>query len=172
LIRQAEGGTLFLDDIESLSPNNQSKLLRFLQSKEYTPLGSGKPLTANVRVIAATNADLMEMVRQRKFREDLYFRLEVLKLSIPPLRKRVEDIPVLANHLVTRYSTEYGRNLRPLTESALQKLCACTWPGNVRQLENVIQNAVIYSMSDVIREEDFDLAPDRQDTFRRYPCCL
>jgi DNA-binding NtrC family response regulator len=174
LIQEAEGGTLFLDDIESLSLNNQAKLLRFLQCKEYTPLGLGKPRTANVRVIAATNADLVEMVRQKRFREDLYFRLEVMKLSLPPLRQRLGDIPVLANYLVSRYSAAYGKILGPLTDRALQKLCACNWPGNVRQLENVIHKAVVYSISEVLTESDFDLdtAENRStssDDFRLLP---
>ncbi len=156
LIQQAEGGTLFLDDVESLSLNNQTKLLRFLQGNEYTPLGGGRPVKADVRIIAATNADLLDHVRQKTFRQDVYFRLEVLALKLPPLRERVEDIPLLANHLIARYCSSYGKSLVTLSPGALQRLSAYDWPGNVRQLENVIHKAVVHATSQVLGAGDID----------------
>jgi DNA-binding NtrC family response regulator len=154
LIEQANGGTLFLDEIESLSMSSQVRLLRFLQGNEYTPLGSGKPLRADVRVIAATNADLMQRVREKSFREDVYYRLEVLTLSLPPLRERCEDIPSLAGHLVARYCSLYGKPQASLTPDALQTLKSYSWPGNVRELENVIHKAVIHASSNVLTRSD------------------
>jgi DNA-binding NtrC family response regulator len=154
LIQEAAGGTIFLDDIESLSLNNQAKLLRFLQGNEYTPLGSGKPVKAEVRIIAATNADLLQRVRERTFREDMYFRLEVLTLSLPPLRERVEDIPLLAHYFASRYCSAYGKPEVSFSCSAIEKLSAYSWPGNVRQLENVLHRAIVHSTNSILSSSD------------------
>jgi two-component system response regulator GlrR len=152
LIHEAERGTIFLDDIESLSMKNQAKLLRFLEGTEYMPLGSSKIRTSNVRIIAATNADLVQRVKQNLFREDLYFRLAVLTITIPPLRSRAEDIPALALHFLTHYSAMYGKQGVRFAPRALERLSAHSWPGNVRELENVVHNAVIHCDLPVISD--------------------
>lgn len=157
LIAEAEGGTLFLDEIDTLSPSAQIKLLRFLQNGEYRPLGSSRSVTADVRVIAATNTDLRRQVELKLFREDLYYRLNVLSLSIPPLRERIGDIPHLASHFLSRYTGPHGRKTSALSQAVLQKLLLYSWPGNVRELEGVIQRAVILSASPTLRPDDIDL---------------
>jgi DNA-binding NtrC family response regulator len=157
LLAEAEGGTLFLDEIDTLSASAQVKLLRFLQDREYRPLGSAKSRIADVRIIAATNADLRQQVQAKRFREDLYYRLKILSLSLPPLRERVEDIPLLATHFLTRYGSQYGQGSVRLSSGALQKLRAYPWPGNVRELEGVIQQAVILASSSTLRPDDLDL---------------
>ena len=164
LIAEAEGGTLLLDEVDALSPAAQIKLLRFLQSGEYRPLGSSRPVVANVRIIAATNTDLTRCIEQKLFREDLHFRLNVLSLSIPALRDRGSDILHLATHFLFAYSKEYQRLTPQLSEDALQKLLDYSWPGNVRELEGVIQRAIVLQKSQVLTPEDLELpkANDRQ----------
>ena len=157
LIAEAEGGTLVLDEVDSLSPSAQVKLLRFLQSGEYRPLGSSRNLSADIRIIAATNADLKQQLELKHFRQDLYYRVNVLSLSIPPLRERIEDIPHLASHFLTRYAIQYGRERSRLSPAALQKLMVYSWPGNVRELECVIQRAMLLSSSAVLRPEEINL---------------
>lgn len=157
LIAEAEGGTLFLDEVDALSPAAQIKLLRFLQSGEYRPLGSPKAVVADVRVIAASNTDLLGRVEQRLFREDLHYRLNVLSLAIPPLRDRGRDILDLASHFLTVYGNEQNRSMVRLSESALDKLMNYGWPGNVRELEAVIQRAVVLQQSPVLTPEDLEL---------------
>jgi two-component system, NtrC family, response regulator GlrR len=143
LLREATGGSLFLDEVDTLTPSLQVKLLRFLQDKEYRPLGTSKPRHANVRVIAASNIPLEEALRTGHFRRDLYYRLSVLSLELPPLRDRPEDIPVLARHFLAKYAAEFKRPARDFAPGAIQPLLAQSWPGNVRELENVIQRAVL-----------------------------
>jgi two-component system, NtrC family, response regulator GlrR len=155
LIREAEGGTIFLDDIESLSSKNQAKLLRFLEGTEYMPLGSSKMRRSDVRVMASTNADLALHVSQGLFREDLYFRLAVLTLIIPPLRSRAEDVQPLAKHFAAYYSCIYNKTVT-LSPTALDRLTGYAWPGNVRELENVIHRAVVHATTPVIDEIEFD----------------
>jgi DNA-binding NtrC family response regulator len=157
LIAEAEGGTLVLDEVDSLSPSAQVKLLRFLQSGEYRPLGSSRILSADTRIIAATNADLKRQLELKLFRPDLYYRLNVLSLSIPPLRERIEDVPYLASHFLIRYAIQSGREPSRLSPGALQKLMVYSWPGNVRELECVIQGAMILSSSPVLQPEEIDL---------------
>jgi DNA-binding NtrC family response regulator len=154
LIHEAEGGTIFLDDIESLSLKNQAKLLRFLEATEYMPLGSSKMRRSDVRVIASTNADLSQHARQGLFREDLYFRLAVLTLIIPPLRSRREDIPPLAEHFAAQYSAHYGKTVT-LSCGVLKRLSLHTWPGNVRELQNLIHRGVVHAVGSVIDEIEF-----------------
>jgi two-component system, NtrC family, response regulator GlrR len=149
VIRMAEGGTVFLDDVESLSLINQAKLLRFLQGNEYIPLGHGRPIRAHVRIIAATNADLSDQVKKKAFREDLYFRLEVLKVVTPPLRERTEDIIALTRHFVSRYSLLYGKQAPALTESATRVLCRCP---------NILHRAVVHCSTGTLTEDDIDIA--------------
>lgn len=157
LLAEAAGGTLFLDEVDSLSPSAQAKLLRLLQDGEYRPLGSSRSLKADVRIIVSTNADLKQLVQAKLFRQDLYHRLNVLSLHIPPLRERMEDISLLALHFLTRYASQFGRGSLRYSPAATEKLLAYHWPGNVRELEGVIQRAVILSSSPVLQAEDLDL---------------
>lgn len=168
LVAEAEGGTLFLDEVGTLSLSAQAKLLRFLQNKEYRHLGSSKSATADVRVISATNADLRQLIEAKLFREDLFHRLNVLSLTLPPLRDRVGDIPLLAAYFLDRYANQMGRNSLRLSPDALQKLIDYHWPGNVRELEGVIHRTVVLCLSSILRAEDIDLpaAPSQREVFR------
>jgi PAS domain S-box-containing protein len=154
-IAAAEGGTLFLDEIGDLPRAMQIKVLRFLQEREYEPLGSNRSVRADLRVITATNRDLLAMVKQGAFREDLYFRLNVVQVDIPPLRQRSEDIPLLVNHYVKVYRESTGKAIEGLTEEAMACLMAYDFPGNVRELENVIERAFILCQGDRIGHEHF-----------------
>jgi len=158
LIAEAEGGTLFLDEVDALSAAAQIKLLRFLQSGEYRPLGSPRSSLADVRIIAATNTDLARRVELRLFREDLLYRLNVLSLTIPALRDRATDIVELATHFVGVYAKEHGRLTPQLGNDALSKLSQHSWPGNVRELEGVIQRAIVLRDSEVLTAADLDIA--------------
>ncbi len=157
LLAEAEGGTLFLDEVDALSAAAQVKLLRVLQTREYRPLGSTKSTLANVRIIAATNADLRTQVHAGLFRADLYYRLHLLSVQLPPLRERCPDIPLLARHFLQQYGQLHGRAALRLTPSAIRKLMTYPWPGNVRELEGVIQRSVILLSTSVVDAEDLDL---------------
>jgi DNA-binding NtrC family response regulator len=158
LIAEAEEGTLFLDEIDALSQSGQVKLLRFLQNGgEFRPLGSSRSVTAGVRIIAATNTDLFERVKAKLFREDLYYRLNVLSVIIPPLRERTEDIVHLANHFLAEYARERNTERRAISSEALRKLMAYEWPGNVRELESVILRTFILTASATLQAEDIKL---------------
>jgi two-component system, NtrC family, response regulator GlrR len=157
LLQEADGGTLFLDEINSLSLSVQSKLLRVLQDQEFRPLGSTKSKTVNVKIIAATNADLRHLVGTRQFREDLFYRLNVLSLALPPLRERKEDILLLVNHSLKVYAREFGKNSLHLNHAAKAKLMGYFWPGNVRELQGVIQRAVAMASGDTLEADDLDL---------------
>lgn len=158
LIAEAEGGTMFLDEVDTLSAPAQIKLLRFLQEFEYRPLGSSKSRVADVRLIAATNADLREKVRAKTFREDLYYRLNILKLHIPPLRERMEDIPLLTDFFLEHYALQYRRMKPRISPSAMQKLMAYSWPGNVRELEGIIQQSMVLCLAPVLQPENINLS--------------
>jgi DNA-binding NtrC family response regulator len=158
LLREASGGSLFLDEIESLPLPMQCKLLRFLQEKEYRPLGSAKSRHADVRVIAAANKSLEETVRAGRFRQDLYYRLNVLSLVMPPLRDRREDIPLLARHFVDQYAAEFSRPARALSEAAIKRLLNHSWPGNARELENTIERAVLLCDTPQIEVQHIELS--------------
>jgi DNA-binding NtrC family response regulator len=157
LIAEAEGGTLILDEVDALSSAAQSKLLRFLQNGEYRPLGSSRSMTADVRIIAATNADLFDRVKAKLFREDLYYRLNALSLMIPPLRERMEDIAHLSNHFLTQFARERNTERRGISSAALCKLMAYEWPGNVRELEGLILRALLLTTSAILQPEDINL---------------
>jgi DNA-binding NtrC family response regulator len=157
LIAEAEKGTLFLDEVDALSQSSQVKLLRFLENGEYRPLGSSRGLTANVRIISATNADLLEHVKAKLFREDLYYRLNALSVIIPPLRERNEDIVHLANHFLTQYARERNSERRVVSGEAVRKLMAYEWPGNVRELESVILRVLVLTASPTLQAEDIKL---------------
>ena len=141
--RQAEGGTLFLDEVGELPSSVQPKLLRVLQESRYTPVGGGRELHADVRVIAATNRDLASEVEQGRFREDLYYRLNVIPLTMPPLRQRREDIPRLVEHFAQRASRRHGVRVRPFPKPVLKRLLDHGWPGNVRELDNAVERLVL-----------------------------
>ena len=161
LIAEAEGGTLILDEVDTLSPAAQAKLLRFLQNGEYRPLGSSRSVTANVRIVAATNTDLFDRVKAKLFREDLYYRLNALSVIIPPLRERIEDIVHLSNHFLTQYARERNTERRGISSDALRKLMAYEWPGNVRELEGVILRALVLTTSATLQPEDINLPQQR-----------
>jgi DNA-binding NtrC family response regulator len=158
LVLEAEGGTLFLDEVDALSPFAQAKLLRFVQYREYRPLGCGRSRVANIRILAASNQDLRQAVAARHFREDLFHRLNVLSLVIPPLRERVDDIPLLAQRFLQRYRKTAESTPRLLSPAALDKLLTHTWPGNVRELECTLQRAVVLSGAPMIDAGDIDFA--------------
>jgi len=157
LIAEAEGGTLLLDEVDALTPSAQIKLLRFLQSGEYRPLGASRPTVADVRTIAATNRDIGRCVALKLFREDLHYRLNVLSLSIPALRDRGNDVLELAAHFLSVYAREHGRVTPRLSEDARQKLLNYSWPGNVRELEGVIQRAIVLRDATVLTADDLEL---------------
>jgi transcriptional regulator with GAF, ATPase, and Fis domain len=149
----ADGGTIFLDEIGTMSTALQAKLLRVLQEREFEPLGSERTQKVDVRVIAATNRDLRQMVSDGRFQEDLYYRLNVIPIHIPPLRERREDIPVLVEHFIAKHAQRAGRRVEGIAPPALQALHASDWPGNVRELENTIERAVVLSPAAVIGPE-------------------
>jgi DNA-binding NtrC family response regulator len=155
---EAAGGSLFLDEIGEVSPRVQIKLLRFLQEKEVRPVGSNHTAHVDVRIIAATNRDLPAEVAAGRFREDLYYRLSIVPIRLPPLRERPEDIPALCDHFLRRFAAEHHRAVGAIAPLALQKLCGHGWPGNVRELENVIRRAVILARTSVIEPADVVLA--------------
>jgi two-component system, NtrC family, response regulator GlrR len=163
LIEEANGGTLFLDEIDCLPVYAQVKLLRFLQDKEYRPLGSAKTRRANARVIAASNVDLNEAVEQGRMRRDLFYRLNTISLTLPPLRERREDIPLLAQHFLEKYSTGFGKSVKEISPEALCLLMVHPWPGNVRELEHIIEKALILCDGPILNAHDvggFSLAPE------------
>ena len=146
----ADGGTIFLDEIGTMSPALQSKLLRVLQEREFEPLGSERTEKVDLRVIAATNRDLRQMVADAKFQEDLFYRLNVIPIEIPPLRERRDDIPSLVEHFIQKHAQRVGRRIERLDESVMSGLQQYDWPGNVRELENTIERAVVLSTGPVI----------------------
>jgi DNA-binding NtrC family response regulator len=157
LVTAAEGGTLFLDEVEALAESTQVKLLRFLEEKKYKPLGQSDYRSADVRVIAAAKEDLWERVQKRQFREDLFYRLNVSRVSLPPLRERTEDIPVLVEYFINRYTVLYHKTIEGIKPAALLALIHHEWPGNIRELENVVQEAVVTTISGWIGAGDIDL---------------
>jgi DNA-binding NtrC family response regulator len=153
----ADRGTLFLDEIGEMPANIQAKLLRVLQEHEFERVGGTRPIQVDIRVVAATNSDLERAVRERRFRDDLYYRLNVVSLKIPPLRERKEDLPALVDHFLRRYSAELKKPLKRLTPAAMDSLRAYGWPGNVRELENVIERAIVLSSGDLIDRDSLPL---------------
>jgi DNA-binding NtrC family response regulator len=153
-IELANGGTVFLDEVGDVSQELQTKLLRFLQEREFDRVGGVRPIHVDVRIVAATNRDLDAAVRENRFREDLYHRLNVVPIILPPLRERREDVPALAHHFLQRFAKEVKKNLSRINEEALGKLYAYDWPGNVRELANVIERAVVLGQGPEIASHD------------------
>jgi two-component system, NtrC family, response regulator GlrR len=154
LIDEANGGTLFLDEVDCLPLMSQVKLLRFLQEREYRPLGATKTCKADLRIIAATNVDCETAVREGKLRQDLYYRLNVIQLKLPALRERRDDIPLLAHHFLNKYAIEFNKQVSGFSPGAIQKLIVYEWPGNVRELEHVIMRAVVLCTKPTICSAD------------------
>jgi len=150
----ARDGTLFLDEVSEMSVNLQVKLLRVLQERAFERIGGNEQITTHARIIAATNRNLEEEVKRGSFREDLYYRLKVVSIVVPPLRERVEDIPLLAHHFLQKYNHEMAKNIKLITEAAMDRLLKYPWPGNVRELENVVERAVIFCKEDFISERE------------------
>lgn len=167
LVEEAEGGTLFLDEVDSLTPVAQTKLLRLLQNGEFRPLGSPKSRKANIRVIAATNADLNALVSAKQFRQDLYYRLNVLTVLIPPLRERVDDIPLLVDHFLKRHGASNSVAATQCSTAALERLMSYPWPGNVRELEGVIQRTLTLADGPCLQPEDFDIFAKQEVSSQR-----
>ena len=145
----ADGGTIFLDEIGTMSPALQSKLLRVLQEREFEPLGAERSQRVDVRVIAATNRDLRQLVAQGKFQDDLFYRLNVIPIEIPPLRERREDIPALVEHFIKKHAQRTGRRIERIDDERVAGLQQYEWPGNVRELENTIERAVVLSQGPI-----------------------
>lgn len=153
MFAQAHTGTIFLDEIGDMSLSTQAKLLRVLQEKQFYPVGSGRALDVDVRVIAATNKDLKAMVKDGAFREDLFYRIHVVPIELPPLRERKEDVPLLAEHFLMEISRRMKKDIKGISAMAMQKLMLYDWPGNVRELVNTIEHAVAITRDDIIGEE-------------------
>ena len=162
LFEVADGGSIFLDEIGNINLETQAKLLRVIQEKEFMRLGSVETIKVDVRIIAASNADLHKLMAENRFREDLYYRLNVITIALPPLRRRREDIPLLVSHFLEKYAEENKRKVREVTADAMRILMDYSWPGNVRELENTIERAVVLCTADRIGP---DLLPD----YLRYP---
>jgi Nif-specific regulatory protein len=157
LFEAAHGGTIFFDEVEAMSKNLQVKLLRFLQDTTFFKLGSTAPLSVDVRIIAATNEDLHEAVKAKQFREDLYYRLNVIKIDLPPLREREGDVSLLARYFTNKYSGKMNKKIRKISIDALDILLHHSWPGNIRELENTIERAVVVAETNEIRKEDLPI---------------
>jgi DNA-binding NtrC family response regulator len=154
LFKVAEGGTLFLDEIGDLPLNLQVKLLRALEEKQFLPVGGTKPIKSDVRILAATNQNLFEKAKKGEFREDLYYRLNVVEIKLPSLNERKEDIPILANHFINKYSEEMNKKVLGLSNNAMKALMSHDWRGGVRELENIIERAIIFANNETIELQD------------------
>ncbi len=159
----ADGGTLFLDEIGDISPTVQVKLLRFLEEREFERVGGNKTFKVDVRIVSATHRDLAKKVADGTFREDLFYRLNVVEIKIPPLRERTMDVPVLAQHFVKKFSAENGKEVRTLSDDAIALLLRQAWPGNVRQLENAIERAVVLAEETVLTPAHFPTLGGRHE---------
>ncbi|MCH8922502.1 MAG: sigma-54-dependent Fis family transcriptional regulator, partial [Planctomycetes bacterium] len=166
----AHKGTLMLDEIGEMSPSIQAKFLRVLEGHPFERIGGTESVKADVRVIAATNRDLEHDVAEGRFRRDLYFRLHVLEILVPPLRSRLEDIPELADFFLRKFTSETGRRIRGFSPDALEQLCQYRWPGNVRELKNVVERAVVLTQGEFIDRDDLTLSsliPDDETGTKR-----
>ena len=157
LFEAADRGTLFLDETEAMSGNLQVKLLRVLQDGTFLKVGGTQPTQVDVRVIAASNRNLEEAIRQKEFREDLYYRLNVIRIDLPPLRERREDIPLLVRYFMAKYNKKIGKDVRRIADDALMTFVSYPWPGNIRELQNMVERAVVVTETDEIRREDLPI---------------
>jgi len=162
LFEVADGGTVFLDEVGNISLSIQAKLLRVLQEREFTPVGGTKAKKVDIRLIAATNKDLEKMIKEGTFREDLYYRINIVPISLPTLKERQEDIPLLAAHFLKKYSEEMGKAIKGFAPEAMEKLIKYPWPGNVRELENLVERSVVMCEEDTIRGEHL-IIPGQQE---------
>jgi DNA-binding NtrC family response regulator len=165
LFEVAEGGTLFLDEVGNISLATQAKLLRVLQQRVVTPIGGTRPISIDIRLVAATNTNLREMVRQGTFREDLFFRLNIIPIDLPPLRERKGDLMLLASQFLRRFAAENGKEIRGFTPDVIEQLEHYSFPGNVRELENLIERAVVLSQSDLVQRQDLEMPGDDLDAY-------
>ena len=165
----ASGGTLFLDEIGDMEPDTQAKFLRILETQQFERLGGSKTITADVRIIAATNKDLWKMVREKTFREDLYYRINVFPIHIPPLRERKEDIHRLSRHFINEFSKAFGKKPPALSDKGLKKLLSYPWKGNIRELKNVLERAMILCTTDQITQDHLILNPYQKNTLDTLP---
>ncbi len=172
LFKVAEGGTLFLDEIGDLPLNLQVKLLRALEDKKFLPVGGVKPISSDVRIIAATNQNLFEKAKKGEFREDLYYRLNVVDIKLPSLNERKDDIPLLVNHFIEKYCNEMGKKIIGIQNDTLKALMSHNWRGGVRELENVIERAIIFATEDIIKVEDLSDNINKTDISDDYPDSL
>ena len=151
LFEVADGGTVFLDEVGNISLSIQAKLLRVLQEREFTPVGGTKTKKVDIRLVAATNKELEKMIKEEAFREDLYYRLNIVPIYLPPLKERQEDIPLLAVHFLKKYAEEMGKTIKGFTPEAMEKMVRYPWPGNVRELENMIERTVVMIEDEMVR---------------------
>jgi transcriptional regulator with PAS, ATPase and Fis domain len=151
----ASGGTLFLDEIGNLNFNLQSKLLAVLQNRQVTRLGSSIPRAIDIRLICATNLPIEELISEKRFRQDLLYRINTVEIKLPPLRKRIDDIPLLLQHFLQIYCKKYNKPLKEISEQGLNKLVNYSWPGNIRELQHTIERVVIMSETDILQPGDF-----------------
>ena len=165
LFEVADGGTVFLDEVGNITASIQAKLLRVLQEREFTPVGGTKAKKVDIRLIAATNKDLEKMIKEESFREDLYYRLNIVPICLPLLKERQEDIPLLSVHFLKKYAEEMGKMIKGFTPEAMEKLMKYPWPGNVRELENVIERTVVMIEDEMVRVEHLIL-PGQQEKER------
>jgi two-component system response regulator PilR (NtrC family) len=164
----ARGGTIFLDEIGELSPSLQVKLLRVVQERTFRRIGGSEDIKVDVRIISATNQNLKEKVRKGEFREDLYYRLNVIPIHLPPLRERKEDIPLLINHFISKYAQLFGKEIRDISSYAMELLTNYAFPGNIRELENIIERSVAMESSNIILPESLTLHPEASSGVPRF----
>lgn len=167
LLQQADGGTLFMDEIAELTPPLQVKLLRVFQERQFYAVGGVQPIKVDIRLVAATNQDLWKAIREGKFREDLYYRIHVIPIFLPPLRERIEDVPLLASHFLQHFSREMNKQIQGFSAEVMQRLMLHKWPGNVRELANVVERAVALSNHPVISPEYLFLGGEEQPQVRK-----
>jgi len=163
LLMVADGGTLFLDEVSNISLSTQAKLLRVLQERQVTPIGGTQPVSFNIHLVAASNRNLKTMVAEGKFREDLFFRLNIIPLELPPLRERKGDVPLLIRHFINKFIEEVGKDLRGISPEAMQFLENYSYPGNVRELVNTIERAVVLAEGDIIQKENLELGDSAEE---------
>jgi len=169
LFEVAEGGTVFLDEIGNISLSIQAKLLRVLQEREFTPVGGTTPKKVDIRIIAATNKDLEKMIKEETFRDDLYYRLNIVPITLPGLKERQEDIPMLAMHFLNKYAEEMGKSIKGFTPAAMEKLVRYAWPGNVRELENIIERTIVMIEGEMVQPEHLPLPLEKADAEVQVP---